>query len=82
MLEKQFNSDLMYNEIVHYYIDKKGYTKQKANAIAQTVLRREIERRTCKNPSCGHMSHDHIRNAGTCLITTCDCNKFLAKDTS
>jgi len=27
-LEKPFNSELLYNHIVHYYIDKKGITKQ------------------------------------------------------
>ena len=82
MLEKQFNSDMLYNRIVHYYIDKKGYTKEKANEIARIVLNREIERRICKNKECGHMLHDHIRNTETCLISTCNCHKFLTKNTS
>jgi len=42
MLEKQFNPDLLYNRIVHFYIDKKGYSKDQANAIAQKVVQKEI----------------------------------------
>ena len=49
MLEKQFDANALYNRIVHYYMDKKGFTKDKANSIAQSVVRRESERRVCKN---------------------------------
>ena len=76
MLEKQFNPDILYNRIVHYYIDKKGYTKDEANLIAQTVVQKESQRRICKNNECKHFSHDHIRNSETCLITDCNCSKF------
>ena len=48
MLEKQFNPDLLYNSIVHFYIDKKGYSKDQANAIAQKVVQKEAQRRICK----------------------------------
>jgi len=48
LLEKQFNPDLLYNRIVHYYIDKKGFSKDKANAIAQSVVQKEAQRRICK----------------------------------
>ena len=48
LLEKQFNPDLLYNRIVHYYIDKKGYSKDKANRIAQLVVQKEAQRRICK----------------------------------
>jgi len=34
MLEKTFDPDLLYNKIVHYYLDKKKYSKVKANEIA------------------------------------------------
>jgi hypothetical protein len=61
MLEKQFNSDKLYNRVVHFYIDKKGYTKDKANEIAQLVVQKEAQRRICKNENCKHFSHDHIR---------------------
>ena len=37
-LKKQFNPDVLYNYIVHYYIDKKGVTKEDANKIAQNVI--------------------------------------------
>ena len=76
MLEKQFNPDLLYNRIVHFYIDKKGYSKQKANEIAQSVVQKEAQRRICKNENCKHFSHDHIRNAETCLVSNCQCNEF------
>jgi hypothetical protein len=76
LLEKPFNPDLLYNRIVHYYIDKKGYSKDKANLIAQTIVKRETQRRMCKNEKCRHFSHDHIRNSETCLVLDCDCGKF------
>ncbi|RNJ76282.1 MAG: hypothetical protein EB829_02735 [Nitrosopumilus sp. H8] len=76
MLEKQFRPDLLYNRIVHYYMDKKGYSKAKANNIAQSVVQKESQRRTCKNEECGHLSHDHIRNAETCLVADCQCGRF------
>jgi len=76
MLEKQFNPDLLYNRVVHFYIDKKGYSKEKANLIAQSVLQKESQRRTCKNEKCKHFLHDHIRNAETCLVNDCKCNEF------
>ena len=77
MLEKQFNPDMLYNRIVHFYMDKKGYTKEKANEIAQSVVQKEAQRRICKNEKCKHYSHDHIRNAETCLVAECDCHKFI-----
>ena len=77
MLEKQFDADVLYNRIVHFYIDKKGYTKEKANEIAQLVVQKEAQRRICKNEKCKHYSHDHIRNAETCLVAECDCHKFV-----
>lgn len=76
MLEKQFDANILYNKIVHHYMDKKGFTKQKANAIAQAVVKREIERRICKNSDCGHFLHDHLRNSEACLVSDCRCGKF------
>lgn len=76
MLERQFRPDLLYNRIVHFYMDKKGYSKEKANAIARAVVRREAQRRTCKSEGCGHMLHDHIRNTETCLVAGCECGRF------
>ena len=49
MIEKSFDPDLLYNKIVHYYVDKKNFSKEQANAIAQNIINREIERRKCKN---------------------------------
>lgn len=77
MLEKQFKPDMLYNKVVHFYMDKKGYSKDEANAIAQKVVTREAQRRICKNKNCKHFSHDHIRNAETCLVSDCDCREFL-----
>ena len=76
LLEKQFNPNLVYNGIVHFYMDKKGYSKIKANQIAQTIVRREIERRVCKNELCKHFSYDHIRNGDSCLVINCRCREF------
>ena len=76
MLEKQFNPNFLYNGIVHFYIVKKGYSKEKANMIAQSVVKRETQRRICKNESCNHFSHDHIRNQQTCLALDCQCMGF------
>ena len=58
MLEKQFKPDLLYNKVVHYYMDKKGYSKEQANQIAQSVVEREAQRRICKNEICKHFSHE------------------------
>ena len=77
MIQKQFDPDLLYNRIVHYYIDKKGYSKEQANLIAQRVVKREKERRQCKNQNCHHSLDDHIRNSDTCLKLNCDCVKFV-----
>ncbi len=76
MLEKQFNPETLYNRIVHFYIDKKKYSKDKANQIAQLVVQKETQRRICKNENCEHFSHDHIRNTETCLMENCDCLEF------
>ena len=57
-------------------MDKKGYSKVKANQIAQTIVRREIERRVCKNELCKHFSYDHIRNGDSCLVINCRCREF------
>jgi len=67
---------MLYNRVVHFYIDKKGFSKDKANKIAQTVVQKESLRRICKNEKCKHFSHDHIRNAETCLVDNCGCNEF------
>jgi hypothetical protein len=67
---------MLYNRVVHFYIDKKGFSKDKANEIAQTVVQKEAIRRICKNEKCKHFSHDHIRNAETCLVDNCGCNEF------
>ena len=76
-LEKPFNSELLYNHIVHYYIDKKGITKEDANKIAQKVITRELQRHVCKDSRCGHLSYDHIKNQDTCIIIDCPCTKFV-----
>jgi hypothetical protein len=77
LIEKTFDPDLLYNKIVHYYVDKKGFSKEKANQIAQNVIKREHERRKCKNFQCGHSLDDHVRNVDTCLILNCVCRKFV-----
>ncbi len=73
-----FDPNELYNRVVHYYIDKKGYTKEKANKIAQKIVEREKSRRRCKNPDCGHNMDDHIRHNETCLVLDCECRKFIS----
>ena len=77
MIEREFNADRLYSRIIHYYVDKRRYSLEKANRIAQSVVRREATRRVCKNPRCGHRFEDHIRNNETCLMLDCDCTRFL-----
>jgi hypothetical protein len=76
LIEKEFEPELLYNKIVHFYIDKKNYSKDQANSIAQNIIKREIQRRKCKNLKCGHSFNDHIRNSETCLVLECNCLKF------
>ena len=57
-------------------MDKKGFSKNKANTIAQLVVQKEAQIRICKNDKCKHFSHDHIRNLETCLVADCECNNF------
>ncbi|MBM3904848.1 MAG: hypothetical protein FJ357_06910 [Thaumarchaeota archaeon] len=76
MLEKRFDFNKLYARIVRYYLDKKHYTKETANQIAQKVIQKEIRQRTCANIQCGHLLHDHLRNYESCLISRCNCEKF------
>lgn len=76
MIERKFDADLLYNRIVHFYVDKHGYSREAANSIAQKVVRRESVRRTCGNIGCRHSMDDHIRNAETCLVLECACRRF------
>ena len=78
MLEKRFDAERLYNSVVHYYIDKKRYPKEKANRIAQTVVKRERQKRICDNPECGHFLHDHLRNTEACLVSDCGCGRFVS----
>ena len=76
LFEKQFNPNFVYNGIVHFYMDKKGYSKEKANQVAQAIVKREIQRRICKNELCKHFSYDHIKNDKICLVVNCSCREF------
>jgi hypothetical protein len=77
MLEKRFDFNKLYGRIVRYYLEKKHYTKEKANLIAQKVVQKELIQRTCKNSDCGHLLHDHLRNNEICLVSQCGCEKFV-----
>ena len=70
-------TDKLWNEIVHYYIDKKGYSKEDANKIAQRIITREINRKICQNTACNHLVDEHIDKNGQCLVPICTCKKFL-----
>jgi hypothetical protein len=77
MLGQKFDPNALYNRIVHYYIDKKSYSKESANEIAQTIVQRELLRRICKNIKCKHTMDEHVRAKETCLILNCDCSHFV-----
>lgn len=77
MKDIEFRGDKLYSKIVHFYIDKKNYSKEQANSIAQRIIQREIKRRVCKNIKCGHLLNDHIGTSQTCLVLECDCRKFM-----
>ena len=70
-------TDKIWSQIVHYYIDKKGYSKEDANNIAQRIITREINRKICQNVSCNHLMDEHINKKENCLVTSCTCKKFL-----
>ncbi len=69
-------TDKLWSEIVHYYIDKKGYSKEDANKIAQRIITREQNRKICNNDYCRHLIDQHINKKDQCLISTCNCKKF------
>ena len=73
-------TDKLWSQIVHYYIDKKGYTKEYANKIAQRIIIRERNRKICNNNSCNHLVDEHINKKDQCLITTCNCKKFKSSE--
>jgi hypothetical protein len=79
VIEKSFDFNRLYSKVVRYYLDKKHYTKEKANFIAQTVVQREKKLRTCQNSACGHLLYDHLRNYESCLIERCGCSRFVKK---
>lgn len=42
---KPFNREETYSKIVKYYIDKKQYSPERANAIAETEVKRQMQQR-------------------------------------
>ncbi|MEM2785301.1 MAG: hypothetical protein QXW37_00750 [Candidatus Nitrosotenuis sp.] len=76
MIEKNFDFNRLYDRVLRYYLIKKHYTKEQANFIAQRVVQKEKDMRTCKNAKCGHMLHDHLRNYESCLVGNCGCERF------
>ena len=69
-------TDKIWSQIVHYYIDKKGYSKEDANKIAQRVITRESSRKICQNSECGHLIDEHIDKKEQCMVSTCHCKVF------
>ncbi|MDP6857401.1 MAG: hypothetical protein QF559_00505 [Candidatus Nitrosopelagicus sp.] len=69
-------TDKLWSDIVHYYIDNKGYTKEDANKIAQRIIIRERNRKICNNKSCHHLVDQHINKKEQCLVSACDCKEF------
>lgn len=76
MIEKYFDIDRLYGRVLRYYINKKHYSKEAANAIAQKIIQKERSKRMCKNARCRHLLNDHVRNYESCLVESCMCEKF------
>jgi hypothetical protein len=76
MIEKYFDVDRLYGRILRYYVAKRHYSKEDANSIAQKIVQKERNRRTCKNTHCKHLLNDHVRNYDSCLVESCVCEKF------
>jgi len=73
-------TDKLWSQIVHYYIDKKGYSKEDANNIAQRIITREVSRKICHNIMCGHLVDEHINKKNQCLVSSCNCKEFQIGD--
>ena len=76
MIEKYFDINRLYGDIVRYYINKRHLSVENANNIAQKVIQKERNKRTCKNTICKHLLNDHVRNYNSCLVESCKCAKF------
>ena len=48
MLEKQFNPDILYNKIVHYYIDKKNTQKTKQIKLLSQLYKKKRKEESVK----------------------------------
>ena len=76
-------TDKLWSQIVHYYIDKKGYSKEDANNIAQRIITREINRKICQNMSCNHLVptrnflHVHVETKQCSFLSICSSTKWL-----
>jgi hypothetical protein len=77
MIERNFDFNKLYRKVVKYYLEKKHYTKEKANFIAQRVVLKEKKLRTYQNSTCGHLLYDHLRNYESCLVDRCECQGFV-----
>ncbi len=45
---KPFDKDALYQKMVKHYMEKKGYTKERANEVAQKIVEQQIARRWSK----------------------------------
>ena len=43
-----FQVDKLWSQVVHYYIDKKKLSKEEANKIAASIVKKQIEKNTCQ----------------------------------
>jgi len=55
MIEKYFDINRLYGRVIRYYMNKKHYSKEDANIIAQKIIQKEKSRRMCKNTDCKHL---------------------------
>ena len=83
-LEKPFNPDLLYNHIVHYYIDKKGWGFNNDNLTKgelESMINKGAEylysdsRKIDNNPEIVHLLDKLILEKGTIKVYSLKTNK-------
>lgn len=53
---KPLDTEALYSKMVHYYIDVKGYPKDRANKLAKIIVEQQVEKRKQKQPSWGTLA--------------------------
>lgn len=52
----EYDPNKLYDKMVHYYMDKKGYSKDQANTIAMKVVAEQNAKHLSENPQVNNLS--------------------------